>query len=107
MLAHQTEPYIQGLRAISFTFFSFGMSLSSKTLSNVVSQSKKRPDEGAFPQGPPVGHQCQGNLAQGASIGHIQALFCLLSSRIYTDLGNQFGDRPMVKIGRVLLCWTP
>jgi len=40
-------------------------------------------------------------------ISQIQALFSLPSSPIYLDLGNRFGDGPMVMIGRALLCWSP
>ena len=59
---------------------------------------------GAFPQGPPLGYQGQGSPEQRVLTSQIQALFSHLNSRIYIDLGNQFGDGSMVMIGQVLLC---
>jgi len=63
-------------------------------------------DAGACPQGHPEDDQGQGNKEQGALTSQIQALSSLPSSRIYTDLGNHFGDGPVVMIERVLICWT-
>jgi len=58
----------------------------------------------AFHQGHPGGYQGQRNQEQGALVSQIQALFSFPSSRIYIIFGNYFGDCPVVKIGRILLC---
>ena len=72
-----------------------------------IDSTDSNADVGPCPQGHPEDNQGQGDQDQGALNGQIQTLFSFTSSRVYIVLGNQFGDDPMVMIGRVLLCWTP